>query len=218
MKRRIKLVLILLTVTLGLQAQIPVEIFVGHERTTFDLMFFRYFKNREGETTPFLFFSRERAVIDYRQTETTYLPQFGFTEAVSWNHRALKGFAPVVVGQVLNRGVYGKTGVQYVFLRKTFTFFGWTVVELNDRPDIDVFALMRWTPTIGARLQGYLQLESLNVLPTDTATPYAFTQRLRLGVKLREWQFGGASDFTQSGRNETFNTIQNIGAFMRYEF
>jgi hypothetical protein len=85
------------------QAQIPVEILGGDKKVSFDLMFFQFFKNKAGHHSKFLFFSRERAVIDYKQTITSNLPQFGFTEAISYNHPQLKGFAPVVVGQILNR-------------------------------------------------------------------------------------------------------------------
>jgi hypothetical protein len=62
-------------------SQIPVEVFAGHEKTTVDLMFFRFFKNSAGENSRFLFFNRNRASVDYRMTGKSYLPQFGFTEA-----------------------------------------------------------------------------------------------------------------------------------------
>jgi len=99
-------------------AQIPVEIFAGNKKASFDLMFFKFFKNQAGQNSKFLFFSRERALVDYKQTSSSNLPQFGFTEAISYNHPALKGFAPVFVGQVLNRGIFAKTGVQYAHISK----------------------------------------------------------------------------------------------------
>lgn len=36
-------------------AQIPVEIFGGDKKTSFDLMFFKFFKNKEGKNSKFLF-------------------------------------------------------------------------------------------------------------------------------------------------------------------
>ncbi|MCA6434258.1 MAG: hypothetical protein IM574_11695, partial [Cytophagales bacterium] len=81
------------------QAQIPVEIFAGYQKLTIDVMFFKYFKNKQKENSNWLFFNRNRASVDYRMTSKTYLPQFGFTEAISYNHPKLKGFAPVAVVQ-----------------------------------------------------------------------------------------------------------------------
>ena len=89
--------IILIGICSTAKAQIPVEIFAGHERTTVDIMFFKYFKNNQGENSRWLFFNRNRASVDYRMTKTSYLPQFGFTEAISYNHEKLKGFAPVIL-------------------------------------------------------------------------------------------------------------------------
>lgn len=198
-------------------AQIPVEIFGGDKKTSFDLMFFKFFKNKEGKNSKFLFFSRERAVIDYKQTPTSNLPQFGFTEALSFNHAALKGFAPVLVGQVLNRGVFAKTGIQYAHISKILTVFGWSVVELDKKPDIDVFLMFRYTPKLSEKWHLFSQIELINALPTDKIANYNFTQRLRLGLKKADWQFGLGGDFTAIGRNEFINT-QNAGVFLRHEF
>jgi hypothetical protein len=63
-------------------AQIPVEIFAGDKKATVDIMFFRFFKNSSGDNSKFLFFSRNRASINYEMSGTENLPQFGFTEAI----------------------------------------------------------------------------------------------------------------------------------------
>lgn len=201
----------------SVRAQIPVEILGGDKKASFDLMFFRFFKEKSGQNSKFLFFSRERAVVDYRQTSTRFLPQFGFTEALSWNHPGLKGIAPVLVGQVLNNGTFGKAGVQYVYLSQTVTVFGWSVMEIKKNPFIDVFLLLRYTPRLNKKWQLYSQIELINTLPTGALGYFSFGQRLRLGVKKGEWQFGAGSDFSAFGR-ETYSTLQNTGLFLRHEF
>ncbi|MFM7855752.1 MAG: hypothetical protein ACKO96_28470, partial [Flammeovirgaceae bacterium] len=115
-------------------SQIVVEGFVGDQKTTADILFFKYFKNKEGNNSTFLFFNRNRASMDYRQTSNAYLPQFGFTEAVSYNHPALKGFAPVAVVQIFNTGTFPKIGVQYFHQKKHFMFFTWAVIETMQKP------------------------------------------------------------------------------------
>lgn len=202
----------------NVSAQIPVEILGGDKKASFDLMFFKFFKNKEGQNSKLLFFSRERAVVDYKQTTTTNLPQFGFTEAISYNHPALKGFAPVAVGQVLNRGTFAKTGIQYAHISKTLTVFGWSVLELLDKkPDVDLFLMLRFTPKLNEKWALFTQIELINTFPTDPNVNFNFTQRLRLGLKRTDWQFGLGGDFSAVGRDNFTNT-QNTGIFLRHEF
>lgn len=198
-------------------AQIPVEVFAGHKKATVDIMFFKYFKNKAGQNSKFLFFNRNRASIDYKMTETTNLPQFGFTEAISYNHQKLKGFAPVMVASILNRGVYPKVGIQYAKIKKDYTIFSWFVSEMLKEPNIDFFFLARYTPKISEKLHLFSQIELVNAFPTVEQNNFAFTQRLRLGLKIKEFQFGAGLDVSQFGRND-FAQTENFGGFLRFEF
>ena len=198
-------------------AQIPVEIFGGNERMTLDIMFFKNFKDKLGNNSKFLFFNRNRASNDYQMNSTTYLPQFGFTEAISYNHQKLQGFAPVAVGQVFGAGVYAKAGFQFVYLKKDFLIFSWLVSEMKKDPTIDLFFLGRFTPKLSEKLNLFSQLELVNVAPTMIEKNYVFTQRIRLGLKMKAVQFGAGADFTQSG-SVSFSKTMNLGLFLRYEF
>lgn len=201
----------------GAIAQMPVEIFGGHKKSTFDLMFFRYFKNEEGANSRFLFFNRNRVSIDYRQTSTAYLPVFGFTEAVSYNHPAWKGLAPVMVAQVSNKGIFPKAGIQYYYRKNDFTLFTWVVVETLKNPYVDWFLLTRFEPKLTEKLNLFTQLELVNGFPTLSTDNTILIQRLRLGLKVREWQFGLGADFNQTGTTTLVST-DNIGGFFRYVF
>ncbi|WP_421795654.1 hypothetical protein [Haliscomenobacter sp.] len=215
--KSLTLALVLFLIGSNAIAQIPVEILLGHEKTSFDLMFFKYLKKHDGNNSRVLFFNRNRASIDYRQTSSTYLPQFGFTEALSYNHPAWKGFAPVLVAQLLNRGIYPKAGLQYAKLAKDFTFFSWVVAELQKEPNVDFFVLTRYTPPLSERLHLYTQLELVNAFPTVENKTFSLIQRFRLGLKVRDWQYGLGADFSQNGRNTWTNT-DNLGLFLRHEF
>jgi hypothetical protein len=222
MKLHLKIIFVGITVMLLFRgiavAQIPVEVFAGHKKATVDIMFFKFIKNKEGQNSKFLFFNRNRASIDYAMTDTTYLPQFGFTEAFSYNHQKLKGFAPVLVASILNRGVYPKAGIQFAKVKKEYTFFTWLVTEISKEPDIDFFLLARYTPKITEKLNLFSQIELVNVFPTASQNNYSFTQRLRLGLSVGElFQFGVGLDLTQLGRND-FTKTENFGGFLRYEF
>jgi len=206
---------------LSIIAQIPVEIFGGQEKTTVDIIFFKYFKNKrevqDGYRDRWLFFNRNRASIDYRMTKTSFLPQFGFTEAISYNHEKLKGFAPVIVGQVLSWGVYPKAGIQYAHISQIMTVFTWLVFETLEKPDIDYFLLFRLTPKLSKKVNLFSQVESVNTFPTTSAKYYNFTQRFRLGLSFKRYQFGAGIDFNQMG-NINFTKTYNIGGFIRHEF
>lgn len=215
--KRVVIACLMLVAGLPLHAQIPVEVFAGHERATLDILFFKFFKDKEGQNSRWLFFNRNRASVDYRMTGTAYLPQFGFTEAVSWNHPKLKGFAPVAVGQLLNRGAFAKAGFQYAHIAKDYTLFSWAVAELRSSPTWDYFLLARYTPRLTEQLNLFAQLELVNAFPTGKAKNFSFVQRLRLGLKAGAWQFGAGADFGQSGR-EDFVQTSNWGGFLRHEF
>lgn len=47
-------------------AQLPVEVQFGNNNFSFDLMFFKFFKNSEGKNSEWLFFNRNRAVIEHK--------------------------------------------------------------------------------------------------------------------------------------------------------
>lgn len=198
-------------------AQIPVEVFTGHKKATVDIMFFKFIKNKDGQHSKFLFFNRSRASIDYAMTQTTNLPQFGFTEAISYNHSKLKGFAPVAVVSILNRGVFPKAGIQFAKIKKDYTIFSWVVAETLKEPNLDFFFLGRYTPKLTDKLNLFSQVELVNAFPTVEQNTFSFTQRFRLGLKVKEFQFGAGLDLSQLGR-EDFITTENFGGFLRYEF
>ena len=198
-------------------AQIPAEVFTGNKKSTIDIMFFKYFNNKEGNASRLLFFNRNRAGVDYAMTSTTNLPQFGFTEALSYNHKKLKGFAPVLVTQIFNSGIYSKAGIQMARIKPQLTIFSWLVCETKHKPFIDFFFLGRYTPGITDRLNLFSQVELVKAMPTGGERNFSFTQRLRLGLKLKTFQFGIGADFLQTGRTD-FKTTINTGGFIRYEF
>ncbi len=180
-------------------------------------MFFKFFKNQQGENSHWLFFNRNRASVDYSMTKSTYLPQFGFTEAVSYNHPKLNGFAPVAVVQVFNSGVFPKAGIQYAHIKKEMTIFSWVVCETLKDPELDFFLLFRFTPELTEELNLFTQIETVNAFPTNGKGVFNLTQRARLGLKIKKWQFGAGADFNEIEDNTLLLTY-NIGGFLRHEF
>jgi hypothetical protein len=150
-------------------------------------------------------------------SRTEKQPQFGFTEAISYYHPKLKGFAPVFIGQVFNAGIYPKAGLQYVHLTNQITIFSWIVSETLQNPRLDYYLLFRFTPKISEKTGLFTQVESLNTFPTNEADRYAFSQRIRLGLKKQKFQFGVGTDLSETGR-DSLTLAANSGIFIRYEF
>jgi hypothetical protein len=211
------LIYLFLFFSIQLFAQIPVEVMAGDKQASFDLMFFKFFKSRDDKNSPVLFFNRNIATLDYRMTDTTFLPYFAFTEAVSYNHKKLKAFAPVAVCQFNNRGIDPKGGLQYARVKEHLTIFSWFVSEVKEKPELDYYLLVRFTPKINEKLKFYSQFESLNVFSTVSAQNNRFYQRIRLGLGLHDWQFGVAANLTELN-SSTNNFSSNVGGFLRHEF
>ncbi len=199
------------------RAQVPVELFAGHRRATVDIMFFKFINNKAGEASRFLFFNRNRASAAYQPDAEADPPQFGFTEALSYNHRAMKGFAPVAVAQVLGNGVLAKAGIQYARLGKQATVFSWLVCETTSGPVIDHFLMLRYTPKLTNETKLFVQFESLTVFPTGNAKAMAWVNRNRLGLQHGRWQWGAGADLVAGGPQVSGATA-NLGVFLRHEF
>ncbi len=196
-----------------------VELLVGHQRATQDVMFFTFFElPARGEGQPsrsdLLVFFRARAGVGYQAADSA--PQFGLTSALSWNPAVLHGFAPVLVGQVFNKGPVAKAGIQYARVSRQLTVFSWVVSELKRTPSVDVFALGRWLHPLGELLALVFHVEALASFPTSAEQPFAFTERVRVGLQVHRVQLGPGLDVGHVGRGDFSHTL-NVGGFVRVE-
>ena len=201
--------LLFISTSLSVFAQ-TTEYYAGDKRTGVDIMWFRFFKNIQNENTPFLFFSRNRASVDYHNSPTA----FGSTNAISYNFK--NGFGLVAVASFLNNGFTPKSGVQYYKQKGDFMFFGWLVADLKKEGNIDVFGMFRYQPKINDQWQWFGQLELFPVYNPNQEF-WNITERVRIGLKHQQVAFGFMADFQQFGR-DTFKTTENSGAFIRYDF
>lgn len=198
------------------KAQLPVEWFVSEKRSTYDLMFFRKFQGKPEGTGALLYFNRVRMSLYPDMDSKSNLPQFGATQAISYNPSYLHGFAPVAVLQVTNRALQPKVGLQFAHQAKDFTLFSWAVATLNEA-SADHFLLLRYTPDIAANFRMFIQAEFFSVLPLTNRLERNFVQRFRLGLQRSKWQAGLAYELNQIGR-ESYRQTQIPGLFIRHEF
>lgn len=195
-------------------AQLPVEMVVGTQRTSLDILFFKSFKNSQGEVSPWLFFNRNRAVYD----PTSKQSSFGFTEAISYQPTRWKGFAPVGVVQWVSTGLFPKVGLQKVVARENILGFSWMVLETKRDPRLDYFLLIRWTPVLKGQIKVFSQVEWIHSFATRRiGQPTQSTQRGRLGLKYTAVQAGFGFDRSRVSGSDGI-IFQNWGGFLRYEF
>ena len=79
----------------------------------------------------------------------------------------------------------------------------------------DWFVLLRWTPIIKNNWNWFTQLELLSSM--DIESNKNLVQRVRLGLGKKSWQFGLASDQTQTGNTNLIATGNN-GFFYERNF
>ncbi len=187
-----------------------VEMYSGHQRAGVDLMWFKYLKNAESQNTPFLFFSRNRASVDYSNDAGL----LGSVNAVSYNFR--NGLGIVSVASFQGSGLTGKAGIQYFTAKRDFMFFGWLVADLKKQGNVDLFGLFRYQPLLSGQLRLFAQAEMFPVFRPATET-WNLTERIRLGLKRQSWSAGLMADWNQYGKS-TFTKITNAGVFLRHEF
>lgn len=187
---------------------LPVEVMGGHKRMGVDILWFKKFT--ADKKTPWLFFHRSRASADYHNSTS-----FGVTNAVSYNFKS--GIGMVAATQMLQAGFTIKGGVQYFKLIKDGSLFTWLVAGNNTAHHFsgDWFVLARWSPKLNEKWKWYFQAEALSTI--DVENNKSLTQRVRMGLSKKRWQFGGAADFTESGKTK-LAVINNIGVFIRKEF
>jgi len=186
------------------------EYYAGHKRTGVDLMWFRNFKNSKGEKSPFLYFSRNRASVDYKHAPAA----MGSTNAVSYNFK--NGVGLVAVASFVNTGLVPKAGVQYYRQSGNWMFFGWLVADLKEKGNVDLFGLFRYQPVVNETWKGLLQLELFPVY-NPSSEFWNITQRIRIGAKKNSWGGGFMIDLNQSGTTRLTNA-NNTGVFLRYDF
>ena len=207
----------LLLFNIVIEAQISTEVFAGDKKATFDVLFFKPFRDSEGKNSDWVFFNREKLTIDYKMTPDKNKPFFVTLQSVSYNPSVLGGFGPVAVSLITNEGMYPKLGMQYVKFNEDFMFFGWLICETLKDPDVDLYLYAKYTPLISGKTRLFAQIETNSTFPAWPGGEPSLYQVMRLGLKWEGFQTGLGLDLTQKGEGDV-RTTENTGIFVRYEF
>ena len=164
-----------------------VEIRPGLDYTSFELRML-------GQITDWFYFyswNRIRATYEGKQADNfniidLYFRPFG-TFYIVQETQFSEGLGAVVRG-----------GAQYLQRFKGGLFLVLSTVNVEDHRDFEILTQLRYFPKFSPKWSGVLFAESLTIY--DKTGHVGSAERIRLGAKRGAYQFGGAIDFQQIGK------------------
>lgn len=183
------------------QAPIPVELFIGHRALSY-----QHVLSRNILKEKFNFFNVSAIDAEYGENPKN---EFVISSLISYNIG--KGFSVGLGGEIQPPGASLIVGAQYAYASKQFLLVIFPSVNLNGPTTYSQFSLLEYRPRINKNLSGYFRTQL--VVSTNFEIYDRGYQQFRLGVQLKDLQFGLAANFDQFNSNE--RTTSNYGLFTR---
>lgn len=189
-------------------AQMPIQLFGGHQATEFDFMWFKDLDEKgRFSLFNFTFFS-----IDYQnesQNTSEILQNITYNITDKWGTG--------VGGRYLNGQFSPQLTISYQLETKNLYFTLFPAVQYfpsTKSVGYSLFGLLFYTPKINDKWSLFSQL-ALEPMIDNKQHIYSF-QQVRLGLGLKDlFQFGIGANFEQFGID--FQTRNNLGVFIRKE-
>ncbi len=187
----------------AIQSQ-SIELMAGSERVFTDVQWLE-FLNREMDWS---LFSRARSTVDYENNTNLFTGAY-------LNYTTPSGFGGTVVGRIASAGSGVDTGVHYFKAGESFMMYALASLTLVQGPGTSWFSITRFTPKIDDKWKLYSSLELFSSF--DYEQHQFSTQRLRMGLDNRGYQFGLAVNISETGK-EVVHSDTNPGFFIRKQF
>ena len=196
----------------GLFAQIPVEVFVGHEQVQHEFFFFKDIDKKQKWNL----FSMGRFAVDYENSalNSSFISsQITYNLTPSWGVSSGALYAEGMAAPIL--------AVSYTYMSKDGTFFInlFPTLIIQEEWQYELFGLAFFTPKINPKLNLFSQL-IFGTTINNRLNEHLFSyQQIRLGLDLVGYfQFGLALDqniLGSEGLAESYTN--NIGLIIRKE-
>lgn len=177
----------------------------GNKGVFADIQFLKPWKENNYK---FTVFSRTRSTLDYDNNSNilsmayiNYTSKIGFGGSIIGSISSVSGFGPAA-------------GINYFKTHKDFSIFALIAVEIDKVPGYSFFTLMKYRPDLSEKLKLYTSVELFSLV--NETGHLVSVERLRLGLDIKNIQFGAASNLGQYG--SSFNYTGNYGVFIRKEF
>jgi len=183
---------------------IPVELMTGSRYLTVNLVVSKSFT----ETSKFGFFHMNTIGVDYDNKEEN-----------DFSMQDLLTYEPLNNFRLTGGAFYGKPGfkptlgMQYLVTGKKLFILIAPRVNIESDPAYDFFEIVQFKPALSEKIKLYTRLQLLNLF--DSGGNIKSYQWLRMGLEVKEIQFGLAFNFDEFGPNPKVQ--YNAGLFIRRE-
>jgi hypothetical protein len=213
MKNFIITIVFLLAIAQAKAQRNPIELLVGDQRVSADVTLAKVLDEKGN----WVLFNRTRYHVPHDDAQK---PTFGTSLGVLYKLKGgiYAGFLGSANSQesVLRTGFYGRYAKGDFSVRSVIL-----TVELRQNPSLDSWAIAQYSPVISKNLKLFSQVEIAGKLNTSTGIQQS-ALRSRLGIGIKNMQFGIANDWEQKYLHSTDNQIQttyfsNTAVFFRIE-
>ncbi len=184
-----------------------VEIMTGNNFVFVDIQFLKSF-DKKYQTT---LFSRTRARPTYNDEKNN----ISFFSGAYLNYTIKKGFGGSLIGRIDNFGSDVDLGIHFYKKTKTISIFILPSISLTAKNVYSWFSIIRFRPALNEKWKIYTSLELFTAVKKNDHL--LSTQRARLGLDYRKFQFGLAMNISEFGNGFKLNN-ENYGVFLRKEF
>ena len=209
---KVTIVWLSLILSPSLFAQIPVEVFAGHEQLQHEFFFFKDIDNK----AKWNLFSIGRFAVDY---EDETLNSSFISSQLTFNINSSWGISG---GGIYSEGDFAPIlAISYVYTNKSGNLFvnlfpTWII---RSKAEFEMFGLVFFTPRINDKFNVFSQL-IFGTTINNRFDEHVFSyQQVRLGLdRINKFQFGFAIDQNMAGTGELPGSYgNNIGLFIRKE-
>ena len=192
--------------TIG-KAQIPVEVFVGHEQVQHEFFFFKDLDTNSRVNL----FSMARFAVDYR--EPAFNSSF-ISSQLTYNFTPNWGLSG---GAIYGDGVFAPiVAISYTYFTPKGDFFInlFPTLIIQAQPQVELFGMIGYTPQLTKTLSLFTQVMFGTTFNARFSEHLFSYQQVRLGLGFKDWfQAGIGVDLNFLG-NEWLPAT-NIGVFLR---
>ena len=179
------------------------EMIIGNKRVFTDLQWSKNF----DESARFSLFSRARASVDYDNNTNLFLGEY-----ISYTLK--NGFGFTVVGKIKTTGGEVDTGIHFKKKGKNCFFLGLASIGIRKGLDYSWFSIFRYNPKLTNQLKLATSIELFTLFREHTHL--GSVQRIRLGILIKDYQIGVASNISEIGSSLKVTT--NLGVYLKKNF
>lgn len=183
------------------QTPVPVEILFGSRS-----FYYQHVISKDLNDSGLNFFNVSSFDANLSDNQDNHYFITGFLSQKVW-----KGLSVGFGGEIQGPGSFLTAGLQYSYFKKNLSIVAFPSVNLNGIMELSNFALIEYKPKINDKTSAYFRAQFLAT--TNFSEIFRSYQQLRIGLQLKNYQFGLAANFDQFNVPNIYKN--NFGVFIR---